>query len=252
METYRDNLLGTSWLGEVVDVDDPLKIGRAKVRVYGKFDSLEVADIPWCSPANSWSGGSNSGGGAFSVPKKGSIVAVQFNNGDLYHPEYRFAQNMSDGVKVLVSGSYTNAHVLLFDEVTEGGMKLYFTEKDGFMIDYKGSKINVKPDRSIQASNPNGDSVELTNSGNITINVEKTATIKCKDAKIHASKSIHLDCSKYSSIKLGSNVTDSIILGEKFLAFFNAHSHIGNVGYPTSPPITVATPVLLSKVSKTQ
>lgn len=59
METYRDNLLGTSWLGEVVDVDDPLKIGRAKVRVYGKFDSLEVADIPWCSPANSWSGGSN-------------------------------------------------------------------------------------------------------------------------------------------------------------------------------------------------
>jgi hypothetical protein len=159
---------------------------------------------------------------------------------------------MSDGVKALVSGSYANAHVLLFDEVTSGGMKLYFTEKDGFMIDYKGTKVNVKPDKSIHVSNPNGDSVEMTNSGNITISVEKDAVIKCKNAKIDASKSIHLDCSKNSSIKLGSNVTDAIILGDKFLAFFNSHSHIGNAGYPTSGPVTPASSSLLSKVSKTQ
>jgi hypothetical protein len=252
METYRDNLHTTSWLGEVVDVNDPLKIGRIRAKVFGKFDELNTEDIPWATPATSWSGGSGTGGGSFSVPKKGSIVAIQFNNGDLYHPEYRFNQNLSKEVKDLIKDSYTNAHVVVYDTVTDGGMKVYFTEKDGLMIDYKSTKLNIKPDNSISIKNPNGDEVEMKNNGNITINVEKTAKIKCMDAKIVAQNSIHLDCSKAASIKLGSVATNSIILGEPFLALFNAHVHVGNLMYPTSPPITPAPASLLSLVSKTQ
>ena len=37
-EFAQDNLTGTQWIGLVEDTEDPLFEGRAKVRVYGKFD----------------------------------------------------------------------------------------------------------------------------------------------------------------------------------------------------------------------
>ena len=40
--SYKDNLDGTVWLGEVVDIADPLKIGRVKVKVFGKFSNLSI------------------------------------------------------------------------------------------------------------------------------------------------------------------------------------------------------------------
>ena len=39
-----------SYLGVIVDINDPLKQGRAKVRVFGIFDDLEIEDIPWSEP----------------------------------------------------------------------------------------------------------------------------------------------------------------------------------------------------------
>ena len=39
----------TRWfLGEVVNIaDDPLKLGRARVRVFGVYDEIEEEDLPW-------------------------------------------------------------------------------------------------------------------------------------------------------------------------------------------------------------
>jgi hypothetical protein len=39
----------TRWfLGEVVNVkDDPLKLGRARVRIFGVYDEIEEEDLPW-------------------------------------------------------------------------------------------------------------------------------------------------------------------------------------------------------------
>lgn len=241
---YRDELLGTSWLGEVVDVDDPMKRGRVRVRVYGKFDQLDVGDIPWASPSTAFTAGSASGGGFLSVPKKNSVVAVTFSNGDLYFPEYRFNQELSTEAREEVSDSYKNAHVILYDTETSGSVKIFFTEKKGLVLDYKGVIVNLKPDKSFKLTNPHGDVVEVTNSGNVNV--------KCVKVHIEASGSIHLDASKNASVKLGKNVTDSVILGEKFLAVFNNHKHIGNMGAPTSPPTNPAPSSVLSKVTKTQ
>lgn len=241
---YRDELLGTSWLGEVVDVDDPLKRGRVRVRVYGKFDQLEVGDIPWAAPSTIFTAGSSSGGGFLSVPKKGSVVAVTFSNGDLYFPEYRFNQELSKEAREEVSDSYKNAHVILYDTETSGAVKIFFTEKKGLVLDYKGVVVNLKPDKSLKVSNPHGDVIEMTNSGNVNV--------KCTKMRVEASGSIHLDCSKNSSVKLGKNAAASVILGEQFLAVFNSHTHTGNMGAPTSPPTSPAPNSVLSKVTKTQ
>jgi hypothetical protein len=45
IEYYGDQ---TRWfLGSVVDVKDPLKLGRVKVKVFGVYDDIADADLPW-------------------------------------------------------------------------------------------------------------------------------------------------------------------------------------------------------------
>ncbi len=68
--------------GKVVDTKDPEKLGRIRVRVYGRTDKLEVEMLPWylCSfPVNP---SPNSQGG---VPPVGSDVVVQFPDGNIYN-----------------------------------------------------------------------------------------------------------------------------------------------------------------------
>lgn len=204
---YKDNLDGTVWLGEVMDIADPLKIGRVKIKVFGKFDQIPTEDIPWAYPGNNMTGGSKSGGGFFSVPKLNSIVSVRFDNGNLYHPEYFFVQKISDEVKAEIENSYENAHIIVYDSVTEGALKIFFTEEKGLMLDYKENQINIKPDNNI--------------------------VIKTKDNVI-------IDHAK--TIELGKGATEKVVLGDSFMQLFNQHIHVGNLGSPTSPPVVPMTP----------
>jgi hypothetical protein len=217
---YKDDLVGTSWLGEVVDIEDPQKIGRIKVKVYGKFDSIPNESIPWAYPGNNQTGGSKSGGGFFSVPKLGSIVSIKFDNGNIYHPEYFFNQKISDETKTEINNSYPNAHVLIYDTVTEGFVKVFFTEEKGLMFDYKKTQINIKPDKSIVIkTNSEKSKIEIKDNGVITVDAQ---TVTIKQARL---------------IELGDKAIERAILGDSFMTLFNSHTHIGNLGAPTSPPI---------------
>ena len=243
---YKDNLDGTVWLGEVLAVDDPLFLGRIKIKVFGKFDQIPVDDIPWAYPGNNMTGGSSSGGGFFSVPKVGSIVSVRFDQGNLYHPEYFFIQKISDEVKSEIESSYENAHIIVYDTVTSGSLKIFFTEAKGLMLDYQQTQINIKPDKSVLIQTASGKSkieikddgtLNVTQANNITITTDKDVNVKAKNVVIdHA-----------SSIELGKGATEKVVLGDTFMSFFNSHTHTGNLGAPTSPPISPMTPTQLSQ-----
>jgi hypothetical protein len=113
-------------------------------------------------------------------------------------------------------------------------MKVFFTEEKGLVLDYKETQLNVKPDNSIVILNPNGDTVTLSNDGNLTI---KTSSKVKVDSP---------------SIELGSKAAEAVIKGNTFQALFNAHTHIGNLGAPTGPPIIPLNGSELSTVTKTQ
>lgn len=249
------NLNGT-WLGEVVEIDDPNRVGRIKIRVFGKFDELETEDIPWAYPCSPASGGSNTGGGYFSVPKLGSIVSVTFDNDNIYHPEYKFNQVISNELKEEISESYQNAHSLIYDTITEGGLKLFFTEEKGLVLDYKSTLINLKPDNSVLINTESGDSLieisndgklTITQSGEIQISSDSNVNIKCNDATINSTNTFV----KSSRIELGDGATESIVLGNTFLNFFNSHTHASPVG-PTLPPLVPMSPLQLSRTSFTK
>jgi hypothetical protein len=50
------------------------------------------------------------------------------------------------------------------------------------------------------------------------------------------------------TIELGKGATEHVVLGDKFMSLFNQHTHIGNMGVPTSPPISPMTPAQLSQM----
>lgn len=232
---YKDDL-NTSWLGEVVDIEDPQKIGRVKIKVYGKFDELANEDIPWAYPGTINNSGSDSGGSSFSVPKLGAIVSVRFDQGNIYHPEYYFHQHLSKEAKAEIEGSYANAHIIVYDTVTEGALKIFFTEEKGLMLDYKETQINIKNDNSIVIQTASGDSkVEILDDGKMNITQKSDITIK-------TDSNVIIDQAK--TIELGKGATEPVILGQSFMTLFNGHTHIGNLGAPTSPPTSPMLPTL--------
>ena len=112
--------------------------------------------------------------------------------------------------------------------------------------------VNVKPDNSVEIINANGDSIVMLNDGNITfthsaqvtINSGANTEINCEDAIINCKNTI---VNHASSIELGQGASEKLVLGNEFMKLFNAHTHIGDRGSSTSPPITKMTPAQLSQ-----
>jgi len=271
-----DNLKGSQWIGIVEDTNDDLFEGRCRIRVFGKMDQrqdpedpqsayiMPTTSLPWARPSVSSSGGSNTGSGTFSVPKLGTILRVTFDNGNYYSPVYHESLYPSDETKAEIEAAYPNSHVLIYDtafgltgelesgspEVTnerEGEhIKVFFTEEKGLMMDYTTTEgpttVNIKPDNSVEIINANGDSIVMLNDGNITfthsaqftINSGANTEINCEDAIINCKNTI---INHASSIELGQGASEKIVLGDSMTALFNSHTHIGNRGFPTSPPM---------------
>ena len=73
-----------TYLGEIVDINDPLKQGRAKVSVFGLFDGIPIEDIPWAEQNPGISFGGDYGGGNVSIPRMGAVVSVTFEEENYY------------------------------------------------------------------------------------------------------------------------------------------------------------------------
>lgn len=128
-ELHKDNLRDTHWLGEVVENTDPKNLGRCRVKVFGKFDQLPNDAIPWATAMN------RDHVGAHSIPNIGTIVAVRFDNGNLYHPEYWFQINQSKALKEDVLDRSEAAHdvvSLVYDEIRN--IRIYHSPEDGLVI----------------------------------------------------------------------------------------------------------------------
>lgn len=84
-QIYKSSQTTTSSLlrGTVVSNNDPLNLGRLKVRVDSVHQGIKDEDLPWCMP-NSSSASANSG--TFIIPEENNAVWVAFEDGDIYRP----------------------------------------------------------------------------------------------------------------------------------------------------------------------
>ncbi len=243
-----DNLRDTHWLGEVLDNVDPNFNGRIKVKVFGKFDSIPAENIPWATPAN------RAAPGAHAVPRIGDIVAIRFDNGDIYHPEYFYQidQNVDLKTDVLeASEAAQDCISLVYD--AERNLRVYWSPEDGLVIT-TGSGAKESPLIQLDAENKiyvfTEGQVEITATDTINVNSEADITVETSaNAEVIASK-VHINSPK---VELGENAMESLIKGNTFQTLFNTHTHSAiGFGLPTSPPLVPLTSTELSQVSKTQ
>jgi len=168
-ELESDNLRETHWLGTVVDNEDPAKLGRCRIKVYGKFDLLENESIPWATPMNRDHVGSHN------IPRVGDILAVRFDNGNIYHPEYWFQINQNKELKEDILDPSEEAHnviSLVYD--AERNLRIYHSPEDGLVISRgEGAKerpiIQIDEEGHIKIST---DSKIFLDSGNIFLSNE--------------------------------------------------------------------------------
>ena len=197
---------------------DPLREGRCKVKVFSLFDTLPVADIPWAVQSQKPAFfGQDAKAGSISIPKKGAIVNVRFNNGDLYSPEYEQVQEIGDDIKEELKKSsefeYEGAHYILFDGDEQ--IKFWFNKGRGLTLEMKDSYLNIDQNSKIELYHKDGlSSVELD--GNvITVMSQSQVNVISNSVKTSA-QTVHIDG---KTTRLGSsNVVESAVMGDSMFA----------------------------------
>lgn len=226
---YSEN----SWIGVVMNTKDPTFSGRCQVKVLGIMDGIDNEHLPWAVPITSSIFAGN-GAGSISIPKVGQFVRVQFNNGDLYAPEYTAIQNIDTDLIEKIKNDYEGTHVLLYDPLEE--LTVIFQKQSGFQIFHKESFIQISPDTLITLQTPNGDSIIQMD--NDVINVTTTNEVKIAAASKVEVLADEVVVHGAQKTKIGGPPYQSAILGESFWAILQTICSAIDQKFPVTPGVT--------------
>jgi len=233
-DSYGSEYAGNKYLGIVVNSEDPEKIGRCKVRVYGVYEGIEDADLPWANPSQkSTYFGKEGKGGSVSIPKNGNLVQIEFVNGDIYSPEYGQIQEIADDVREQLKkeGEYLGSHYILYDG--DEGLKIYFTVKKGITIENKESMIRINQDSSIEIVHKQSQSLIELKGGTIRITSDSQINLTSGSQIKASSNNVHVDG---QFTRLGhSTVTGPALLGDKMFALLTVMATLIDSKFPTTP-----------------
>lgn len=220
------------WLGPVVDNNDPEQLGRCRIKVYTLFDDLDDENVPWAFPVtnNSFAGGPG-GFGSISIPKIGTIVRVQFSEGNIYSPEYYGIQTINRAMQADIANSYLNSHVLSYDEDEQ--MKVFYTPSNGLELFHKDSHITINPDSSITIEHADSQSIiELVGTN---INITANSTINITSNSVIKSESSEVSMNGTAVTKLGPAPTYSAVLAEPLWTFLKMLAAACDAKMPSTP-----------------
>lgn len=225
----KDDLTAMTFLGVVVDPVDPLLQGRCKIRVFGKFDELSDEDLPWANPELAPSFAGDGRGGAISVPRRGTVVSVYFDAGNIYSPLYSTIQELSDELIDELRGSYENAHSWAFDKDEQ--LKVFYTKQKGFTISLKDSRINIANDNAITIEHRGTSSIIELRGNNITITSDSEVSVTGGSRVTLVSPEVWANGRE---TKVGHVPAYSAVLAEPLFAFLKALSNAVDAKlYPT-------------------
>lgn len=209
-----DDLSSMDLMGVIVDINDPEKLGRARVRVFGKFDDIVDEDLPWAEPHIGNTFGQKGGSGTISIPRKGAVVNVLFDNGNIYSPLFYNIQEVSPDLLAEIKNSYEGAHALLYDGDEE--LKLFYTREKGITMVLKDSRVNIASDNSITIEHKGTQSIIELRGGNITINSDSEINMTAGSRVKVTAPEVWIDGKE---TKVGHTASYSAVLAEPLFAF---------------------------------
>ena len=107
-------------------------------------------------------------------------------------------------------------------------------------IDDRRYRLKSIPSGGVALYDASGTKIVLSNDGKIEVNAETEVKV------VSATKTV-IDA---PAIEVGQGTLESILNGQTFQSFFNSHTHVGNLGSPTSPPSVASDPSHLSTIVK--
>lgn len=239
IDRREEDLVDKQFLGVIEDPNDPRKEGRAKVRVVSIHDDIPVEDLPWAYPKQkSAFFGKDGRGGSLSVPKKGAIVAVRFDNGNPYSPEYYSLHEIAEDVREELgkNGEYLGSHVVLFDGDEQ--LKIWFTISKGITLQLKGSRVNIGRDKAITIEHSDSQSIIELKGGNISIHANSRVEVTSGSEIEAASNRVWING---NSVQVGHNpVSGGAVLGEPLFLLLKAMGSAIDAKFPPTPGVITA------------
>lgn len=218
------------WVGKVVDNEDPLHLGRCRVRVFGYYDDIDAKMLPWAICHTSYIGGTY---GNLVIPEVGTDVIGYFDNGDTQKPIYTGTFNRLDSLTKSTTAmtritDYPQMMVLM---ETDQGESLTLNRKSGKLTftHRSGTTVIISANGSIdisQSSTPV--SMESSEPAKLTINIADKADIVVNgDATIESK--MNVDVKAGGEIRLGNNVAKQLICNIPNCLVTGAPHAVGNI-----------------------
>jgi uncharacterized protein involved in type VI secretion and phage assembly len=176
-------------IGTVVDLNDPEKLGRVKLKLPQYNDEQST----WARIASPMAGGNR---GFFFRPEVQDEVLVGFENGEVRRPYVlgalwskvdtpppRDSDDTKNNWRFIVSRS---GHILKFDD-TSGAEKIEIIDKSGSLkitLDSANSKIQIESNGDVEVSAPQGtfkvsaQTVDIEATGQMTLQATGTMTLQ--------------------------------------------------------------------------
>ena len=143
------------FVGKILNNNDPEKLGRCQVLVYGVFDEVKSSDLPWAIPDFGLNG-------EFVVPDNGTFVSVVFQNEDVYAPCFTTKVINRNALSDARTEDYPNT-IVIYDDLK--GNRKYFNRKTGESVEKFANGVEVNTDIN---GNMTIDTTACT-TGNITL-----------------------------------------------------------------------------------
>ena len=185
--------------GEVVDNNDPDKLGRVRVQL-----KWQEGTTPWVRVLTNYAGPGAAEGvtGTYFVPEIGDEVFVEFEQGDPDRPyvvgsNYHgsTAPDFADPDNNLKAIKTRSGHILQFDD-TDGAESILITDKKGNLLTIETSIDGI----TINA----GDSISIKAGTSIDIEAGQTISMRSADSITIASGNIGLIAGTAVSVNAGS------------------------------------------------
>lgn len=150
--------------GVVMDINDPLKLGRCKIRVPSIHGNLQGSDInllPWARYISPLPTGSNKG--MYILPEINDVVWLFFEGGDKSYPVYIGSSygvvNEQNEAPISDNDDINSTEVLYSSKDTNGFRASIRKDSKSLTIEFGGSYISI---------DPNGD-INIVSNGNINL-----------------------------------------------------------------------------------